>query len=346
MKTLKSFVTIAVSLSCFNAYAADTQSLEERVAKLETNTTPSQFKNSQVSLYGSFRPSLSYIDNGPNKTWDVTDALSRVGIKSSTMFADGWTAMAHGEWDVDIATGGDFGKVRLAYAAIASPYGQIGIGKQYAPQYSLVAEYVDIFNHRSSPFAYDNDNMFREDNFVNYQLVTGDFTWMAGAKFDGNSSNNDDADIVNIGIGYDLNQLHLGLGYVDQNMTVGDNTSIGAAVAYTFNNDLYLAVSYQDKDYNYDAALPQDHSGSALDAVLAMPISKDYKIKLGYFIFEDGINNTGSKDYDGFNATLEWNPMDNIRVHLEYLAKNYDNQEDNNAVTIGFRYDFDVNWKG
>lgn len=139
--------------------------------------------------------------------------------------------------------------------------------------------------------------------------MTGQFTWMAGAQLDGNSSNNDDADMVNIGVGYDLNQLHLGLGYLDKNRIDGDDTNIGAVVAYTFSNDLYLAISYQDKDYNYDTTFPQDRSGSALDTALAMPIGNDYKVKLGYFMFEDGIKTTGSMDYDGFNATLEWNPL-------------------------------------
>ncbi|MCJ8304316.1 porin [Shewanella sp.] len=347
MNTLKSLVAIAVGLCSYNAYADDAQSLEQRIANLENNAAPSQFKNSQVSLYGSIRPTLSYLDDDQDKTWDVRDALSRVGIKASTEFADGWSAIAHGEWSVDIANSGNFGKARLAYAAIASPYGQVGIGKQRPAQYTLVAEYVDIFNHGNSPYAYDHESPFFVDNFVTYKLVTGDFTWMAGAQVDGNSGDTG-ADMVNLGVGYDIDQLHLGLGYVSQNTQTdagveGDDQTIGGVVAYTFSNDLYVAVSYQDKQYNFDF-LSQDRSGSTLDTALAYPIAKNYKVKLGYFQFKDGIDDNTSADYDGFNTTLEWNPVSNVRVHLEYLAKNSDNRADDQALTLGFRYDFNLIW--
>jgi len=349
MKTLKSLVAIAVGLCSYNAYADDAITLEQRIANLENNAAPSQFKNSQVSLYGSIRPTLSYLDDDQDKTWDVRDALSRVGIKASTEFADGWSAIAQGEWSVDIANSGNFGKARQAYAAIASPYGQVGIGKQRPAQYTLVAEYVDIFNHGNSPYAYDHESPFFVDNFVTYKLVTGDFTWMAGAQIDGNSGDTG-ADMVNLGVGYDLDQLHVGLGYVSQNTQTdagieGDDQTIGGVVAYTFSNDLYVAVSYQDKQYNFDA-LSQDRSGSTLDSALAYPIAKNYKVKLGYFQFKDGIKDNTSADYDGFNTTLEWNPISNVRVHLEYLAKNSDNRADDQSLTLGFRYDFNLNWKG
>ncbi|GIU32279.1 porin [Shewanella schlegeliana] len=353
MKTLKALLAVAVSLCCINAYADDsatTAELEARIAKLENNAAASQFKNSQVSLYGSLRPSLSYLDDNQDKTWDVRDALSRVGIKASTEFADGWSAIAQGEWSVDIANSGNFGKARQAYAAIASPYGQVGIGKQRPAQYTLVAEYVDIFDHGNSPFAYDHESPFFVDNFVTYQLVTGDFTWMAGAQFNGDSGE-DATDMVNVGVGYDLNQLHIGLGYVSQNTVdnqhiEGDDNTLGGVVAYTFSNDLYLAVSYQDKQYNYDAgSMNKDRSGSTLDTALAYPIFDDYKVKLGYFQFKDGIDNNTSADYDGFNTTFEWNPVDNVRVHLEYLDKNFDNRDDDRSVTIGFRYDFNLTWQ-
>ncbi|WP_041416152.1 porin [Shewanella halifaxensis] len=350
MKTLKTLIAVTISLCSYNAYADDNGDLETRIAKLENNASPSQFKNSQVSLYGSIRPTLSYLDNGQENSWDVRDALSRVGIMASTEFADGWSAIAHGEWSVDIANSGNFGKARQAYAAIASPYGQVGIGKQRPAQYTLVAEYVDIFNHGNSPYAYDYDNPFFVDNFVTYKLVTGGFTWMAGAQVDGDSGESG-TDIVNVGVGYDLQRLHIGLGYISQNTLdsndiEGDNQTLGGVVAYTFSNDLYLAASYQEKQYNYDAgSMNKDRSGSTLDTALAYPFSDDYTVKLGYFMFKDGIDDNTSADYNGFNTTLEWNPVANVRVHLEYLDKNFDNREDDRAVTIGFKYDFNLTWR-
>ncbi|WP_281214044.1 porin [Shewanella insulae] len=352
-----SMIAAATALASTQGYAAEqplseqVEALNQRIAQLEAQAAPSQFKNSEVSLYGSIRPTLSYLDDSTDETWDVRDALSRVGIKASTEFADGWRAIAQGEWSVDIANSGNFGKARQAYVAIASPYGQVGIGKQRPAQYSLIAEYVDIFNHGNSPYAYDHESPFFVDNFVTYKLVTGGLTWMAGAQFDGDKGDTG-ADLVNLGVGYDVGALHLGLGYVTQDslengQVNGDNQTLGGVVAYTFDNGLYLAASYQDKQYNFDNQVQHgDRSGSTLDTALAYPLSDEYKIKLGYFQFKDGIEDISSMDYDGFNTTLEWNPLANVRVHLEYLDKNYDNLNDDRAVTVGFRYDFNLNWKG
>ncbi|EGM71445.1 porin [Shewanella sp. HN-41] len=355
---LKTVLILAMGLCTTNAYSTENEvlttqveALNQRIAQLEQNSAPSQFKNSQVSLYGSIRPTLSYLDQNDEQSWDVRDALSRVGIKASTEFADGWRAIAQGEWSVDIANSGNLGKARQAYAAIMSPYGQVGIGKQRPAQYTLVAEYVDIFNHGNSPYAYDHESPFFVDNFVTYQLVTGGFTWMAGAQVDGNKGDTN-VDMINLGVGYDTGALHLGLGYVTQDTLTneqvdGDNQTFGGAAAYTFNNGLYLAVSYQDKQYNFDnQTLSVDRSGSTLDTALAYPFSDEYKIKLGYFQFKDGIDGNDSADYNGFNTTLEWNPLDNVRVHLEYLNKDLDNGQDDQAVTIGFRYDFNLTWQG
>ncbi|WP_211328820.1 porin [Shewanella algidipiscicola] len=334
-----------------NTLTSQVEALNQRIAQLEQPKNPSQFKNSQISLYGSIRPTLSYLDDNDEHTWDVRDALSRIGVKASTAFADGWTAIALGEWSIDIANSGDFGNARQAYAAISSPYGQVAIGKQRPAQYTLVAEYVDIFNHGNSPYAYDHESPFFVDNFVTYQLITGDFTWMAGAQID-EDRGDANADMINIGLGYDVGALHLGVGYVTQDTLIndqvdGDNQTLGAVAAYTFDNGLYLAVSYQDKQYNLDnQALNADRSGSTLDTALAYPLNDEYQIKLGYFQFKDGIDGNHSANYNGFNSTLEWNPLDNVRVHLEYLNKQIENGQDDQAVTIGFRYDFNLTWQG
>lgn len=355
MNTLKSLVAIAVGLCSYNAYASEEQSLDQqvetlnqRIAQLENDatTSASAFENTQMNLYGSFRPTLSYFDK--DETVDVRDALSRIGIKASTDFGDGWSGFAHGEWGIDIANSGNFGKGRKAFAGIASPYGQIAIGRQRTAQYTLVAEYVDIFNHGNSPFAFNQESPFFADNFVTYQLVSGDFTWMAGAQVDGDTGENG-VDMINLGVGYDIDQLHLGLGYASQNTMTdtgieGDDKTIFGVVSYTFSNDLYLAVSYQDKKYNYDAQ-SNDRSGGTLDSALSYPIAKNYKIKLGYYQFKDGIKDNTSADYDGFNTTLEWNPLSNVRVHLEYLVMNSDHRADDNALTLGFKYDFSYSWK-
>ncbi|WP_028111256.1 porin [Ferrimonas kyonanensis] len=351
MNTKMTLMAAAIAAVSVNAVAADSleeqvRVLSERVQQLEQQT-PTLAEGTSFNLYGSLRPTFNYLDDGDNGKWDVRDALSRVGIKAQTELSNGWVAIAQGEWSVDISNNGDFGKARQAYVALATPYGQLGVGKQRPAQYTLVAEYVDIFNHGNSPFAYDAESPFFVDNFVTYKLQKQGFTLMAGAQINGDKGD-DNADMVNVGVGYDLAGLHLGLGYVtqdrldDSNQVVGDDQTIGGVVAYSFDNGLYLAAAYQDKDYNLDNGV--DRSGSTLDTALAYPFADQYKVKLGYFIFEDGVKDNSSKDYDGYNTTLEWNAADNLRFHVEYLVKDFDYSDKDTSIAVGMRYDFDLGW--
>ncbi|MGB0893541.1 MAG: porin [Parashewanella sp.] len=328
------------------------QSLEKKIEKLnkrieqlegEKSSSPSQFKNSSFTLYGTLRPTLQYkADNAKgDKDWDVGDALSHVGVSASTELMTGWKAIAKGEWSVDLSNNGDFGKARQVYAGVESPYGTFAFGKQRPAQYTIIAEYLDIFNHASSPFAFDSNGPFFVDNFATYKLIKNDFTFMAASKVNGDKNSH----LHNIGVGYDVNGLHLGLAYLDQDATykktniMGDKTTVAGTVAYSFDSGLYLAASYADVDYDFDNGMSK--SGSTLDTALAYPLTKSHKIKLGYFDYDDDT----SESYDGFNTTLEWNPVDNVRLHLEYLTRNYDTIGDDRILAVGVRYDFKLNWK-
>ncbi|WP_205729072.1 porin [Ferrimonas sediminicola] len=351
MNTKMTLIAGAVAALSFNALAADSleeqvRVLSERVQQLEQQG-PQVAEGTTFNLYGSLRPTFNYLESGDDSKWDVHDALSRVGIKATTELSNGWVAIAQGEWSVDISHNGDFGKARRAYVALATPYGQLGIGKQRPAQYTLVAEYVDIFNHGNSPFAYDAESPFFVDNFVTYKLEKMGFTLMAGAQISGDKGD-DNADLVNVGLGYDLDGLHLGLGYVaadrldGSNQVIGDDNTLGGVVAYSFDNGLYLAAAYQDKDYNLDGAA--DRSGSTLDTALAYPFADHYRVKLGYFIFDDGVKGISSNDYDGYNTTLEWQAASNLRLHVEYLVKDFDNADKDSSIAVGMRYDFDMGW--
>ncbi|PKH58276.1 porin [Shewanella sp. Choline-02u-19] len=354
MTMMKIMTVLPLSLCALtmSAHAADTleqkvEKLNERIQQLEGETaSPSQFENSKFSLYGSFRPTLVYKDNQDNN-WDIGDALSRVGIKASTEFSDGWSAIAQGEWSVDISNNGDLGKARLAYLGIASPYGQVAFGKQRPAQYTLIEEYVDIFNNAASPFAFDSNGPFFVDNFATYKLSLKQFTLMTSAQLNGNN----DTYLYNSGLAFDKDSFHVGVTYLDQNTSDsvngaainGEQETWAASVAYGFKNGLYLAAAYTDVSYDFDVS-SIDKSGSTLDTALAYPIADQYKVKLGYFDYDDGKSDLFSQSYSGYNTTLEWNPVSNIRLHLEYLAKNYDQQNDDQSVTLGFRYDFNMMW--
>ncbi|MFQ6371929.1 porin [Shewanella sp. YIC-542] len=301
----------------------------------------SSLKNSDFSLYGSLRPTLVYSDSAKD-SWDVGDALSRIGVKGSTEFAPGWKAIAQGEWKIQLNDGGKFGDPRLAYAGVASPYGQVTFGRQRPVQYTLVGEYTDIFNNANSPFAYNQESPFFADNLLLYKLQVNHFTLMASAMIDG-EANNSGAEAINTGVGFDWEGLHLGLTYLEadkyeNNVNVGKDKTTALAATYSLKNGIYLAMGYQDKDY------ADDRDGYTLDTAVAIPLAQDYKLKLGYFRFDDGIDDVSSLDYQGFNTTVEWNPVSNVRLHLEYLQQNNENRENDKSIAFGVRYDFDLNW--
>ncbi|RLV59673.1 porin [Parashewanella curva] len=325
------------------------ETLNKRIEQLEGKKSASKFKNTKFTLYGTVRPTLQYkADNSKgDKDWDLGDALSHMGVSAETDLFDGWTAIAKGEWSIDLSNNGDFGKARQVYAGVATPFGTFAFGKQRPAEYTLIAEYLDIFNHASSPFAFDSNGPFFVNNFATYKLVANDFTIMAAAQVDGDK----DTHLINTGVGYDTDNLHIGVAYLNQNDStnangtevMGDKKTMAATVAYTFGNGLYLAASYADIDYEFDVK-GYDRSGGTLDTALAYPLNDEYKIKLGYFDFDDGKKDPSSQNYTGYNTTLEWNPANNVRLHLEYLTRDYDNLGDDKILALGVRYDFKLTW--
>lgn len=328
--------------------------LEQRVKELEQQTKSTQsspsmqssLQNSHFSLYGSLRPTLEYQDKS-DEVWDIGDALSRLGVKADTEFVAGWRAIAQGEWKIRLDDNGQFGEARLAFAGLASPYGQLTFGRQRPVQYTLVAEYIDIFNNANSPFGYNQESPFFVNNALIYEGKFKPVTMMVSATFDGNTGGGG-ADTVNLGAGFDQNGFHLGIAYlqkdtyVDSNRT-GEEQLTGGVISYEFSNGIYAAVGYQNKEYEFETAT--NRTGNTFDSALAIPFASAYKLKLGYFGFKDGIKDISSQDYDGYNLTLEWQPTTNVRMHLEYLQQNNEQREDDTIIALGVRYDFDLNWQ-
>ncbi|CAM4362499.1 porin [Pseudoalteromonas ostreae] len=299
-----------------------------------------------IKIYATIRPTFGYVDENSESQWDVRDALSHVGIKSTAAFDDYWQATLHGEWGVDLSNNGDFGKARQVYVALDSPYGKVGIGKQRPAQYLFIAEYVDIFNHGNSPFAYDPESLFFVNNLLTYQVAQGDFTWMLVSQFDGSSGDNN-SDLVNGGVSYDKDNLHLALTYTNQGIyeneqELGDDNIIGSSFAYSFDSGLYFALGYQFKEYNRD--FNADRDGHTFDLSMAYPLSESYKVKLGYFDFDDGHQAEQSQKFNGTNLTLEWLPAENLRLHVEYLYRNFNYLADFSSLSVGFRYDYSQEW--
>jgi hypothetical protein len=313
----------------------------------ESDLKPSE-KNNDIRIYATLRPTFGYIDENNEKLWDVRDALSHAGFKATTHFYKDWSAVLHGEWGVDLSNNGDFGKARQVYVALNSPVGTIGVGKQRQPQYLFIAEYVDIFNHSNSPFAYDPESIFFVDNLFTYKIKTGNLTWMLASQFDGSKGDNN-SDLTNIGISYDKNGLHTAFTYLTQNSNSGEIKSgedevFAGSLAYEFPNSLYLALGYQNRNYQRYSEL-NDRDGHTLDVSASYRLSENYKLKLGVFDFSDGYDNALSRNFNGYNTTLEWLPTPSLRFHLEYLHRNFEYLDDFSSISIGFRYDFSLETK-
>ncbi|PKG85711.1 porin [Colwellia sp. 75C3] len=324
---------------------ANVTSITTEASKKNLKLTP---QKNEVRVYATVRPTFGYIDENNEKTWDVRDALSHTGFKATSYFKEDWSAVVHGEWGIDLSNNGDFGKARQVYVALNSPMGSIGIGKQRPTQYLFIAEYVDIFNHSNSPFSYDPESIFFVDNLITYKLNTGNITWMLASQFDGSEGDNN-SDLTNIGISYDKEAFHTAFTYLNQDHNVegvkeGEDEIFAGSLAYEFSNSLYLAIGYQNKNYQRKTE-PDSRDGHTIDLSASYKLTKIFKLKLGVFDFSDGDNSTQSRDFNGYNTTLEWLPSSSLRFHIEYLHREFDYYDDFSSISIGFRYDFSLETK-
>lgn len=357
--------------------AKDQQQDEEIASKTGGgfNLSPSK---SKLSFYGSIRPALTYFDarvndihgfnyeivdpTDPNSSVEVTDFFTRIGIKGETDVGYGITAFARGEMEVAIDQDGDFDP-RLAFAGFKGSFGRVAIGRQWHPHYNTIVEVTDVYNHRSSPFGYDQQGPFRRPNLVTYSngidIGHGSFKLDAGVQFSedsdnvsGGNDNRSGPDSGSVGIAYKNDLFYLGVSYLERkraNNTARDYIGVGAGVNVT--DDVYIAATYQDISTEQVAA--SDDDGHSLDVVGTYSFGHGYKLILGYFDVDEGEpstlpDNPSSNDYtDGYNVTFQRQLSDNFRIFVEWLRFNYDNalpgEEDTvNAISTGIRYDFSL----
>lgn len=339
-KKLYTSLLITAALGTASSMAWAGESLEDRIKTLENKlaakSTVQADNNVSAKLYATVRPSLTYFDKGDDNKVEVTDFLSFAGLYTEADLGHGLTAIAHGEWGFDIAQNGDFGKARRASVALASDsYGKVTLGKDRAIDYLLHATHVDIFNHRASPYAYDQvaPDAFFVSNQVSYMNTWDSITFMAAFKF----AKGDDEDYAKqsiAGLSYDANGLHLAASFKTRDNGPSDIDTTTVSYAQQITDDFYLAAMYLDsEDIN------------TLDVSMGYQLPGQYKIKAGYFNFDDGISGSTSNNNDGFNLTLERQFTPKLRTHIEVLTKDFDNGEDEVAFAVGVKYDIAVTWK-
>lgn len=348
---------IALAISpTFLAHAAeaDTQSqidaLQRRLAELESEDKKEQARkeNYGVTVYGSFRPALTYSDFGNDESsTDVTDFFSRIGFKGDIKVNESITAFYQGEWDIDVEADADFGDARLGFVGLEGDFGRVALGKQWSPHYNIVAEATDIFNNRSSPFGYDEASPFRTNQMVTYSYSNGGFKLDAGLQFNGDAENSaggdnsqanntEQVDSGSIGVSYSFGDFYLGASYLDQQLDVDDERDFRAvAGSWKVSKDFYVAVTYQDIERTMGT---NTYDQSSFDIAASYALSKNYTFKTSYFDWDgDGQGRT----FDGYNLTLENQLNDSVKVFVEYLTRDIEGGEQQKHVSVGMRYDFE-----
>ena len=324
---------------------AEEAAVEEPMAEEAVAEEP-MIKDTDVSIYGRFWPRVTYNDvDGGDSSTDITDALSRVGIKANTQITETLSAVLHGEWDVDIEKNGNFGDARQAYVGLRSEdLGMLAIGKQWDPYFNTVAEVTDIFYHRASPFGYDQQGPFRSSNLVTYSNGFGGLSLNAGMQVDGTSGSNDggthsdNVDAASVGASLSSGPVYIGVSYLRQNQDDNnrDRNYFGVGGSLNVNDDIYLAVTYQYIADNYDDG--SELNPFTLDVATSFSFAHGVTALAGFFMSDPDNGN----ELIGGNLTLIKEVHPALDVFAEWVLTDEDQGDSINTFSLGFRYDFDV----
>ena len=330
--------------------AAAEEPMAEEAAAEEPMIGEAMVKDTDVSIYGRFWPRVTY-ENSDGGSTDITDALSRVGIKANTQITETLSAVLHGEWDVDIEQNGNFGDARQAYVGLRSEdLGMVAIGKQWDPYFNTVAGVTDIFYHRGSPFGYDQQGPFRSSNLVTYANSFGGLSLNAGMQVDGEVGNNayyasddsasnaENVDAASIGVGLSSGPVYIGVSYLRQNQDDNERERnyFGVGSSLNVNDDIYLAVTYQYIADNYDNG--DELNPYTLDVATSFSFSHGVTALAGFFMSDP---DDGSELIGG-NLTLIKEVHPALDVFAEWVLADADQGDNVNTFSLGFRYDFDV----
>lgn len=347
MKTSPLLIACLIApTTTFADVEADLKKLEQEIENIRQQAGLEKDASNELSLYGSFRPVLTVEDDGTDTSTDVRDGLSRFGFTGSSPILENSKVFFTGEWNVKMAEDGRIDGARLAFVGISGDLGQLAIGKQRPPHYSLIAEHVDIFNHASSPYAYDQIGPFFVDNMTTYQYQVAGLDFRAAVRTDGKTAKDND-DLVNAGLSYTMGNFYVAGAYLKSTAPStgvgganeeGDETENMAVAAYMNMADLYVAAAYQAVTVTPEVGTETDVTTLDISASYALP--NRYKVKTGVFMFDDDVTGPASTKHQGANLTLERQLADNTRVHVEYLTKDFDEGDTQSALSVGIRYDF------
>lgn len=354
MKSFKlktSLLTLAFALPAFTSYAdVDTskEALQEQMIEIQkrldqlesSNAASTGLNDTTINFYGSLRPTFGLTSTDRVDSWDVGDALSRIGIAAEHSLSNGMVGFAKGEFKIQIQGDAHFGDARKAYVGIKGDFGRVAIGKQDTTQFAIIAGPVDIFNRAATPLAYDDVSPFRQQEMVSYRKSFGNVDFRIEGQFKG-ETDVEGSDLVNGGVKYTGDSFTVAAAYLTKDVTGTDENTIGVSASKSF-GDLYLAAAYQDIDRGGNGL-----DITTIDLVGAYQLDESYKLKVGYSIFSDDLMPTDSNEITRINTTLEWQGSPDFRLFAEFQNNNYEDEnaaegrEDSNQFIVGMRYNFD-----
>ena len=299
--------------------------------------------NTSVSLYGRLWPKITYTSlSGGDASTDITDALSRLGVSAKYKLTGDLSAIALAEVRINLHSDGseDFFTEHLGYVGLeSSQLGLFAIGTQWNPYYNIVAAVTDVYYHRASPFGYDNQGPFREEQIVRYALNFSGVNLDLGAQLKGQSESEDDYDKIYAGVGYSYGPVYVGLGYLGQDLGMDRREYLGLGASLSVTDDLYLAVTYQTIEYDLGP------DADSLDVAATYSAGSGYTVIAGYFTY-DADRDTSDQHHVGYNLTLVKALTGNVKVFAEWLRKDF--EEGNTGVdtddqlSLGIRIDFNA----
>ncbi|MEY8200994.1 MAG: porin [Colwellia sp.] len=349
--SLKSvLLPLALALPVFSTQAADDVTKAElqsqfneikiRLSQLEQGKVATAAEsNTDVSFYGTLRPTFGVTSTDDRDDWDVGDALSRIGVALEHKLSNGMTGFAKGEFKIQIQGDAHFGDTRKAYVGIKGDFGRVAIGKQETTSYAVMGA-VDIFDRTNTPLAYDDIGVFRKQELVSYRKSFGNLEVRGEAQFSGEDKENEGSDLFNAGVRYTGSDYTVGFAYLTRDFAGEDENSIAVAASKSI-GDWYLAAAYGG--FSRDVV---NGDTTTIDLVASYAINSEYKVLFGASQFDDQKTDADSNDVNRFNTTLEWQGTKDFRLFVEYQHNDFEYQDakDSDQLTVGMRYNFNYNF--
>lgn len=350
MKNLKlkaALLPLIVALPTIAAQAGDSKEalqqqldqIQARLAQLEEAKPAAKESATSINFYGSLRPTFGVTSSDNQDSWDVGDALSRIGVKAEHQLSNGMVGFVKGEFKVQIQGDAHFGDARKAYVGIKGDFGRVAIGKQDTTQFAIIAGPVDLFNRASTPLAYDDASPFRQQEMISFRKSFGNIQFRAEGQFKGDSAN-EGSDFFNTGVNYQGDDFTVAVAYLSKDIVGFDENTIAISGSKNL-GAFYIGAAFQDIDRGGNG---QDRS--TLDVAGSYKINDYYKLKVGYSKYSDDLAAAFSDEITRINTTLEWAGSSDYRLFVEYQNNNYasGSARDNNQLTVGMRYNFDYKY--